>query len=276
MASPRIVINSGHGPKNSGIFDPGAIGPTGLKESDQAYEVSKLVQSKLSRNGWMTVLIQDGDLWDVSNKSNQWGAEYLVSIHGNSVSSPSAHGIETFYYKQADKTIAEAVQAELIKVTNLADRGAKYGNLHVIRETKCPAILVEVGFISNPKEEALMKQDSFDEKVAEAICVGLSKALEIPYKQEENKMAKLPALILYFGDAEERIVPYLQEDLKAPAIRLGIASLQLVNAFEEVHGVGGTEDEYVVEGQKIKLFEHHTGKGRKQTGKAVLDYVNKG
>lgn len=275
-ASKRITINAGHGPKNSGVYDPGAIGPTGLKESAQAWEVAKRVQSKLSRNGWHTLLIQDGDLSDVSNRSNSWSADYFISIHCNSVADPTAHGVETFYYKKRDKVIAEAVQSELVKMTGLTNRKAKFGNHHVTRETTCPAILVEMAFISNPKEEALMKMDTFDESVAEAICIGFSKAVSIPYKKEENDSMKYPALIIYYDDAEERIVPYLMEELKAPAIRLGAATKQLVDSFERIHGVGGKESDYVVEGQKIKLYKHHTGTGRKETAAAVIQYVTGG
>lgn len=184
----RIFINPGHGLKNNGVYDPGAVGQTGIKEADVVLDIGKCLKEKLQAAGCTTLLVQDGDLSDVVSKSNSWSASYFVSIHCNSVADPTAKGIETYCYKfgGAGEQLARAVQKELIAATGLTDRGVKEGNLHVIRETKCPAILVEVGFISNPKEEGLLKNESFKEKVAQAIFVGLSKALGL----EEIKMSE--------------------------------------------------------------------------------------
>jgi N-acetylmuramoyl-L-alanine amidase len=185
----KVFINAGHGELNSGKKDPGAIGPTGLQEATQTMEVALRVRDKLKSLGLDVLLIQDGDLWDVSNKSNKWGADYLISIHCNAHTAAEARGIETYYYKPGGmgEKMARAVQTELIKATGLVDRGVKAGNLHMVREPNCPAILVEAGFISNPQEEALMRQSSFDEKVAEAICVGFCKAVDL---KEEIKVGE--------------------------------------------------------------------------------------
>jgi N-acetylmuramoyl-L-alanine amidase len=178
----RAVINYGHGPKNVG-YDPGAIGPTGYQEATQNKEVGTLIVGKLLKNGWEILAIQDGDLWDVTNQSNAWKPDIFLSIHGNSFPDPSANGIESIAISPGGKgeKLAREVQRELITATGLTDRGVKFSNLHVLRETDCPAVLVEVGFISNPNEEALMKQSSFDELVATAICKGLSRAMGVIY-----------------------------------------------------------------------------------------------
>ena len=178
----KLTNNYGHGPLNSGGFDPGAIGPTGYKESTQNKEVGERITSKLRANGWQVLAIQDGDLWDVTKASNAWGADYFIADHQNAFNATS-HGIETLIIATGGmaETIAMEVQKELVKATGLYDRGVKVQNTQVTRETWCPAILVESGFISNPREEALMKLDSFDETVAEAICVGFSRAVDVPY-----------------------------------------------------------------------------------------------
>jgi N-acetylmuramoyl-L-alanine amidase len=181
---PRAVINFGHGPKNIG-YDPGAIGPTGYQDATQNKEVGTLVVDKLLKNGWEILAIQDGDLWDVTNQSDAWKPDIFLSIHGNSFPDLNAKGIESIAISPGGKgeKVAREVQKELISATGLTDRGVKFSNLHVLRETDCPAVLVEVGFISNPNEEALMKQASFDETVASAICRGLSRAMGVIYTE---------------------------------------------------------------------------------------------
>ena len=180
----RACINYGHGQKDVG-YDPGAIGPTGYQEATQNKDVGELVVAKLRANSWDILSIQDGDLEDVTNQSNTWGANYFLSIHANSFADPSAHGIETVIIGRGGvgEEIAIEIQKELVLATRLTDRGVKVDNLHVLRETDCPAALIEIGFISNPVEENLMKQDSWDELVASAICRGFSRAVGVAYTE---------------------------------------------------------------------------------------------
>ena len=176
----RVTINYGHGSKNDGSFDPGAIGATGYKESVQNKEVGSKVVARLKANSWDVLAIQDGDLNDITNQSNAFKADYFISIHADSFTSPDAHGITTYALAPGGKgeSIAKEIQREFISATGLTDRGVKFANFHVLRETiGYPAVLVEIGFISNLAEEALMKQDSWNEKVASAICTGFSLSL---------------------------------------------------------------------------------------------------
>ena len=79
--------------------------------------------------------------------------------------------------------IAWQIQNELVSATGLTDRGAKIdAGLWVLRKTiGYPAALVEIGFISNPTEEGLMKQDAWDDKAASAIARGFSQAVGVAY-----------------------------------------------------------------------------------------------
>lgn len=184
MNSPgKLTVNKGHGLKDNGTFDPGAIGPTGLRESTQNQEIGDLIIADMRYNRWQVLDIQDGDLDDVTDMSNAWIPQYFLSVHADSVSDPSAHGITTYVQALGGwaERIAREVQKEMILATGITDRGVKVANLHVTRETDGPALLVECGFISNPKEEALMKDPQWDKLVAGAICKGLSRAVDVPY-----------------------------------------------------------------------------------------------
>jgi len=188
MPKYKIVINAGHGKKNIGTIDVGAVGVTGYKEYIETKELADLVSVKLKFNGIETLVIQDGDLWDVTNLANNWKADYFISIHCNSVSDPSAHGVETFSLATVGKgrLLAQEIHKELIPATGLYDRQLKTANYHVLMETNMPAILTEVGFLSNSKEEALMKDPAWDEKVSNAIAKGICNFLGIQYVKQNN------------------------------------------------------------------------------------------
>ena len=197
----KAIINYGHGPKDVG-YDPGAIGPTGYKEATQNKEVGVLVVNKLRANGWEILAIQDGDLADVTDQSNAYKPDIFLSIHGNAFADPNAHGIETIALSPGGtgERVAREIQKELVAATGLADRGVKFSGLWVLRKTvNYPAVLTEIGFISNPKEEALMKQDAWDNKVANAICRGLSRAMGVTYSEQEGGNEVLEVAVLLFS-----------------------------------------------------------------------------
>jgi N-acetylmuramoyl-L-alanine amidase len=183
----KFVINAGHGQKNNGL-DPGAIGATGYKEYIETKEIADLVSIKLQYNGIETLVIQDGDLEDITNKSNSWKADYFVSIHCNSFSADS-HGVETFSLISTGKgrILAESIHKELVPATGLYDRGLKTANYYVLKYTDCPAVLTEIGFISNPTEEALMKDSTWDNKVSTAIAKGICNFLGITYIDQTSE-----------------------------------------------------------------------------------------
>lgn len=195
----KVVINYGHGPRDIG-YDPGAIGPTGYQEATQNKEVGERIVGKLRANGWEILAIQDGDLWDVTNRANDYKPHYFLSIHANSFADSNAHGVETIALGAGGvgEKMAKEIQKELVAATGLTDRGVKFNNLHVLRETDCPATLIEIGFISNTAEEALMKQDLFDETVASAISRGFSRAVGVPYTEAVTPaVSTLDPIVMY-------------------------------------------------------------------------------
>lgn len=188
----KICIDPGHGGA-----DPGAVGPTGLKEKDVNLAVAKQVAAllkpianvKLTRTTDIAVSLKDR-----AHISNAWGADYFISLHANSFTSRTVGGVETWAYApggQGEK-LAKAVQAELVKATGFANRGIKFNSrFAVLRDTKAPAILTETGFISNPTEEKLLRDPAFQAKVAKTIAQGV--ANHLGKKLPEPKPAPAPA-----------------------------------------------------------------------------------
>ena len=188
----KICIDPGHGGA-----DPGAVGPTGLKEKDVnlavGLKLAELLKSiaevKLTRTKDIAVSLKDR-----AAIANSWGADYFISVHSNSFTDRKVGGVETWAYAPGGngEKLAKAVQPELVKATGFANRGVKFNTAFaVLRDTKAPAILTETGFISNPTEEKLLRDPAFQAKVAKTIAQGV--ANHLGKKLPEPKPAPAPA-----------------------------------------------------------------------------------
>lgn len=168
----KIFINAGHGGT-----DPGAVSINGNKEADITRKVSSLLACKLIQNGFNVEFYQqEKSFTEVSAAENSSNSDLFISIHCNSFDKETAKGVEVLYYPTSakGKECAQIVQNELIKATLLTDRGIKArADLHVLRRTKAAAILVELAFLSNPKEEKLLTESPV--LFANAIYQGIKK-----------------------------------------------------------------------------------------------------
>jgi N-acetylmuramoyl-L-alanine amidase len=186
----RILIDPGHGGS-----DPGAGGPAGGRETDVNLGVSEKLRDKLESLGADVRMtrIDDTNVGKPGGKqidelrarvamANAWPAEVYVSVHSNSNRSPTPHGTETYHSRNASvtsKRLAEAVHQEMVEETGFQDRGVKAANFYVLKNTTMPAILVETGFISNPREERQMVDPQVQDNMASAISRGLQSVFEV-------------------------------------------------------------------------------------------------
>ncbi|MFE4710992.1 MULTISPECIES: N-acetylmuramoyl-L-alanine amidase [unclassified Paenibacillus] len=177
-----IVLDAGHGGS-----DPGAGSLNKLKEKDFTLAVVLKIEALLKNEpNTQVVLTRSGDtyptLQERAKLANNLNASLFVSVHGNSPpvgTKTSPSGTETHYSRKESLQFAQIVHKYLIQATGLPDRGIKQTSLHVTRETKMPAILLEVGFLTNAKDEALMYSDDFQQKVAEAVVAGIKEYLNM-------------------------------------------------------------------------------------------------
>ncbi|MFU1795393.1 N-acetylmuramoyl-L-alanine amidase [Paenibacillus azoreducens] len=174
-----VIIDPGHGGS-----DPGTTGYSQKYEKDFTLALSLKVQALLLKEPEIEVIMtRETDVYPTRTErvqlANKLKADVFVSIHGNSVpTSPQTTGTETFFYQRSSsKDLANVIHKHLIEAIGLKDRGVKNGSLQVIRETTMPAVLLEIGFLSNPEEEALMLSDSFQDKAAQAIVDGIKEYL---------------------------------------------------------------------------------------------------
>ena len=175
-----IVIDPGHGGS-----DTGAIGPQNVMEKNITLAISKELRNLLTSGGAKVIMtrISDNDVAyasagdkeelaarvAIANKAN---ADLFVSIHADAFSTLTG-GTTTYTYGTKSDNVAPLVQANLVAQLKLYDRGVQQSDYYVLKNTQMPAILTEAAFISNPKEEKLLANRSFDKKVAVGIYNGI-------------------------------------------------------------------------------------------------------
>lgn len=189
----KIFIDPGHGGT-----DPGAVA-NGLKEKDLTLKISKKIKDKLANYENVQVkLSRESDttlsLTQRTNAANSWGADYLISVH---INAGGGQGFESFIYNGgvSNATVANqnVIHPEIVKVTGFKDRGKKRGNLHMVRQSKMPAMLTESGFIDNASDAKLLKQESFLDKIADGHVNGLVKVFGLKKKNVvESKPTQTP------------------------------------------------------------------------------------
>ena len=175
-----IVIDPGHGGK-----DPGACAG-GVREKDIALDVAKKIRAHLQAVGYGVILTRETDVFvelrDRARMANAAKADLYVSIHCNSVrDNARATGMEVYHYthaSEASKRAARVIYDKLLPVCGLRGRGVKSQDLAVLRETAMPAVLVELGFISNPSDRAKLTNFAWQDDAAQAIADGIVEALK--------------------------------------------------------------------------------------------------
>jgi N-acetylmuramoyl-L-alanine amidase len=177
-----VVIDPGHGGN-----DTGARG-TKVDEKELNLQVALMVGEILKKNGVDVEYTRDGDsavgLETRAEIANALNAGLFVSIHHNSTTTSDKSGTETYYYapperpelfmqKDEREKLATEIHKRLISNLRRIDRGVKQSNYSVLRNTQMPSVLCEICFISNPEEQDLAMQKSFQELAAQAIADGI-------------------------------------------------------------------------------------------------------
>ena len=166
----KIFIDQGHNPRNP---NAGAEG-NGLREQDITYAVGVALADILRQDGRFDVLLSRNSPSEVLGTSNaeslgirttaanNYGADAFLSIHVNASDITSATGSEAYVFSKggAAEDLAEDILEGLTDATGYPDRGVFVRpSLYVLRKTKMPAVLIELGFITNPEEAAFMYEN---------------------------------------------------------------------------------------------------------------------
>lgn len=175
-----IVLDAGHGGS-----DPGAVNGARLEKNDNL-NLALAVQRRLEAAGQRVIMTRSTDVFiplaERSAISNRNHTDLFVSIHRNAASSPAANGVENFVYinpTPMETQHAQTVLHEIVSAGVQSNRGVRQGNFAVLRNTRAPAMLLEMGFISNTRDNQLFDQNF--NAYADAIARGIVRLLGEPY-----------------------------------------------------------------------------------------------
>ncbi|MDR7400877.1 MAG: N-acetylmuramoyl-L-alanine amidase family protein [Armatimonadota bacterium] len=173
-----VALDAGHGGK-----DPGALGPTGLREADVVLDIARRVRDLLVADGIRVLMIRDADVFvDLSERTRlarEGGATVFISIHANASPRAAVDGTETYYLTPQSLALAQMIQEELAAALDLPSRGVKTAGFVVLRDSGVPSVLVETAFISHPDGEARLRDDDFRQRIAAAVHRGIVRFLAI-------------------------------------------------------------------------------------------------
>ena len=189
----RIVLDPGHGG-----HDKGAVGKISF-EKDLNLKLALKIKDELEKAGFEVFMTRSDDTFlpldERSSFAKEHNADIFISIHHNAASVSAANGVEIFTlppagiasshenggkitdalpgnsFDHANINLSYLIYSNIIKNTDLNDRGMKFARYQVLTAAPCPAVLLEAGFISNAKEEALLNNSDIHAKIAEAIAL---------------------------------------------------------------------------------------------------------
>lgn len=181
----RLCINPGHGGHDSGV-----VGLGGLRESDLNLSIAGRVATLAVLHGWDIMMTRSSDRFvglreqaDIANESPR-PVDLFLALHGNGALNHEAHGVEFWTSRGQTRSdtvvpfLSGAWKEEFPDVLIRADwsdgDADKEAGFAVLHLTKMPAILVEVGFVSHPPTEALLKTSEYQDRIARVIVAGLN------------------------------------------------------------------------------------------------------
>lgn len=174
LTGKTIVIDAGHG----GI-DIGASGQNGTFEKDVTLTMAQNIQNELEKRTGANVILTRNDDIEISlaervKIADEQKADLFVSIHFDAFFTNDVEGITTYYNKKSDEPIAELIHDHIFKNgLDARNRGVSLGDYYVLRENTSPAILLELGYISNSTDEARMTSEEFQTNTTNSIVDGM-------------------------------------------------------------------------------------------------------
>ena len=174
LKNRTIILDPGHGGG-----DNGTTGTNGTLEKNLTLRTARLLYDKLSAAGANVILTRTSDSFIAlpsrvqTAESNN--ADAFISLHYDSNLDHNVCGMTGYYYHIYQKPLADTLFASTIAQTKLKDRGVRIGDFHVIRENSQNAVLMELGYLSNPEEEMTLNSSVYQENAASGLYDGLAR-----------------------------------------------------------------------------------------------------
>jgi N-acetylmuramoyl-L-alanine amidase len=174
-----VVVDAGHGGQ-----DPGTLASGNLQEKDINLSVARKVAALLEQRGIGVIMTRSQDrfieLEERAAIANQHNADLFVSIHSDSAPNRSVEGFTVYVSRAASPDSRQAAQAILrsMSATGSDNHGVREADYRVLVNTTCPAVLVELGYLSNAADARRLGDNSFQNRLAQAITDGILTCLQ--------------------------------------------------------------------------------------------------
>ncbi|MBQ2644098.1 N-acetylmuramoyl-L-alanine amidase, partial [bacterium] len=170
-----VAIDAGHGGK-----ELGTVGPERIPEKDINLAISLKLKDCLEQQGAKVIMTRcedkDVEIYQRPDIANENNALILISIHANSMVDGNPyknHGVETYYYHNQAKNLADIIKKQMVNDLKLKDNGTKYASFVLTRPTMPISVLIEVAYMPNPEEYLLLINDDFQQNTAISITKGI-------------------------------------------------------------------------------------------------------
>ncbi len=265
--SADFILDPGHGGS-----DPGAVGPYGRHEANEVLDMAKRVGSYLIASGATVSFTRlsntDTSLANRVSMEKSGNYRYYLSIHRNA---GGGTGVETFYYEGSSSgyNLANAVNSRVAAVTGWRNRGLKTNSLYVVRNTRCPAALIELGFVDTEADNAVYdaNADAIARAIAEGLLSLIGKTLVVPNQPSTPQ-----------PPATDTTQPPAADTTQAPAPTLlratdSVVALQKIDGYEYRMNNGAWQTSSVFTGlspmKKYVFFQRVAQTGTSSTGLVV-------
>lgn len=167
-----VIVDAGHGGS-----DRGAKAVSGSPEKVLALDTAQRLAKVLRSRGFRVIETRQSDnfipLGTRVNTSNRTGNAIFVSVHYNWARRSGPRGIEMYYYNPRSRALAANILQQTLRVYPTNNRGVKRNNYYVLRNNRRPAVLCELGFLSNPQDNRYAQNAIYRQRLAERIADGI-------------------------------------------------------------------------------------------------------
>lgn len=162
-----IVIDPGHGG-----HDPGAPSVSGLTEDEIVFNIAERLRERLEAQGADVVLTREEDEFKSLDERNMEG-DLFIALHSDAIEDSSVSGFTTYYTYPNQEEFAETVSNTMDEYSYFYNRGVEQQNFQVIWQLDYPAILVELGYLSNAFDDRIISNEDYQERMADALFEGI-------------------------------------------------------------------------------------------------------
>lgn len=171
-----VIVDAGHGG-----HDPGARAVSRSPEKVLVLDTARRLAVELRKRGFRVIETRTDDRFISLPRrvqiSNATSRSIFVSVHYNWARRSQARGIEVFYYTDKSRRLAANILIEALRVYPTLNRGIKTARFYVLRNNKRPAVLLELGFLSNYSDNRYVQQAGYRQKLAERVAEGIAAEL---------------------------------------------------------------------------------------------------